>query len=409
MRERRMYKNNTKNCKFIEADLGEYAYCDFLTEENARKAKNFAKTLEEYHSTPLVSLDALASRFGVKKIYVKDESKRMGLNAFKGVGVFYGVSRVICDRFDLDIEKTSFEDLMAPELNQKIRELVFIAATDGNHGKGLSWILGKLGCKCHIYMPKNSTEARVKAIESYGATVTVTDGNYDETLRIVIEQAAQNDWIHIQDQAWEGYTEITNLISEGYTIIADEAMNQMKQDGSKQPTHIILQAGAGSFAFGILGYFANVCKEEKPYMVLAEPENADCYYQSVMNGKYSVVTGELETIMAGLSVGEANFVAWENLRTIVEGYASCSDTISARGMRILSSPIGEDPRVISGESGALGFGLLSMICQSEDYVDIKRRMKVDEDSVVLLISTEGDTDPAVYEEVIWNGGYSTEM
>ncbi len=404
-----MYKNNTKNCKFIEAELGEYNYCDFLTEENAKKAKRFIETLEEYESTPLVSLDALASRFGVQKVYVKDESKRMGLNAFKGVGVLYGVARLICDRFDLDIEKIGFNDLMAPELNSKIQELVFIAATDGNHGKGLSWILSKLGCKCHIYMPKNSTEARVKAIENYGATVTVTDGNYDDTLRIVIEKAAENDWIHVQDQAWEGYTKVTNLISEGYTIIADEALGQMQEDGSEKPTHIILQAGAGSFAFGILGYFANVFKESKPYMVLAEPENADCYYQSVTNGEYTVVTGELETIMAGLSVGEANFVAWETLRTIVEGYASCSDSISARGMRILSSPIGDDTRIISGESGALGFGLLSMLCQSNDYEDIKNQMKIDENSVVLLISTEGDTDPKVYEDVIWNGGYGTEI
>lgn len=404
-----MYKNNTKNCKFIEAELGEYKYCDFLTKENAKKAEKFILTLEGYEPTPLVSLDALAARFGVQKVYVKDESKRMGLNAFKCVGVLYGVARLICDRFDLDIETTSFDDLMAPELNSKIRELIFIAATDGNHGKGLSWILNKLGCKCHIYMPKNSTDARVKAIENYGATVTVTDGNYDETLRIVIDEAAENDWIHVQDQAWEGYTKVTNLISEGYTLIADEALCQMQEDGSAQPTHIILQAGAGSFAFGILGYYANVFKENKPYMVLAEPENADCYYQSVTNGEYTVVTGELETIMAGLSVGEANFVAWETLSTIVEGYASCSDSISARGMRILSSPLGDDTRIISGESGALGFGLLSMLCQSNDFEDIKNQMKIDENSVVLLISTEGDTDPKVYEDVIWNGGFSTEM
>ena len=404
-----MYKNNTKSCKFIEAELGEYSYCDFLKKENADRAKRFVQTLEDYKPTPLVSLDRLSKRFGVSKIYVKDESKRMGLNAFKGVGVFYGVARLICEKFNLDIEKISFDDLMAPELNSKIRELVFIAATDGNHGKGLSWILEKLGCKCHIYMPKNSTDARVKAIEHFGATVTVTDENYDDTLRIVIDKAAENDWIHVQDQAWEGYTKVTNLISEGYTIIADEALDQMNEMGTKQPTHIILQAGAGSFAFGIMGYYANVFKENKPYMVLAEPENADCYYHSVMNSKYSVVTGELETIMAGLSVGEANIVAWENLRTIVEGYASCSDSISARGMRILSSPLGDDARIISGESGALGFGFLSMLCQSNEYAEIHNQMKIDENSVILLISTEGDTDPKVYEDVVWNGAYSTSL
>ncbi|GAA0178380.1 diaminopropionate ammonia-lyase [Clostridium sediminicola] len=402
-----MNTNNANSCKFIDVKLGDYNFCDFLTKENAEKALRFVQTQEDYKPTPLVSLNCLAKRFGVSKIYVKDESKRMGLNAFKGVGVFYGVARLICEKFDLDIEKISFDDLMEPKLNSKIQELVFVAATDGNHGKGLAWILSKLGCECNIYMPKNTTDARVKAIENLGANVTVTDGNYDETLRVVIEKAAENDWIHVQDQAWEGYTKVTNLISEGYTIIADETLKQMNEDGTKQPTHIILQAGAGSFAFGIMGYYANALKNSKPYMCLAEPENAACYYDSVINGKYSIVPGELKTVMAGLSVGEANIVAWEYLRTIVEGYASCSDVITARGMRILSSPIENDQRIISGESGALGLGLLSMICQSAEYKDIQNKMGIDENSVILVISTEGDTDPGVYEDIVWNGALST--
>jgi len=395
--------NNTNDCKFIDTKLEKYTLCDFLTKDKAEKAKVFVQTEKEYNVTPLVSLDCLAHKFGVKKIYVKDESKRMGLNAFKVVGVLYSVARLICKKFDLDIGKITFEDLMETELNNKIKELVFIAATDGNHGKGLAWVSSKLGCKCNIYMPKNTTSARVEAIEEFGATVIVTDENYDNTLEIVIEKASENNWIHVQDQAWEGYTEITNLISEGYTIIADEALRQMNDDGSKQPTHIILQAGAGSFAFGILGYFANVFKNSKPYMVIAEAENAACYYESVINGKFSTVLGELETVMAGLSVGSPNIVAWENLKTIVEGYASCSDKIAARGMRILSSPIGEDKRIISGESGALGLGLLSMTCQSTEYNDIQKKMGIDGNSVILLINTEGDTDPVVYENIVWDG------
>lgn len=395
--------DSTKDCKFVGVQLKEYNLCDFLTKANAEKVKSFIQTQEEYNVTPLVSLERLAKKFNVKKIYVKDESKRMGLNAFKGVGVLYSVVRLICEKFDLDIDKIKFEDLIEKELNNKIRKLVFIAATDGNHGKGLAWVSSKLGCQCNIYMPKNTTKARVEVIEDLGATVVVTDKNYDNTLEMVVEKASENNWIHVQDQAWEGYTKVTNLISEGYTVIADEALIQMNDDGTKQPTHVILQAGAGSFAFGFLGYFANVLKSSKPYMVIAEAENAACYYSSVIKGEFSIVPGDLETVMAGLSVGSPNIVAWEYLKTIVEGYASCSDKIAARGMRILSSPLGEDERIISGESGSLGLGLLSMTCQSTEYKDIQKKMGIDENSVILLVNTEGDTDPVVYENIVWDG------
>lgn len=395
--------NTTKDCNFIDVELGSYKTCDFLSLESAKKARQFVKTHPDYQPTPLVSLEELSKLFGVKKIYVKDESKRMGLNAFKGVGVLYAVSELIAKKFDLDIDKISFKDFLEPRLNEEIRKLTLAAATDGNHGKGLAWVAKKLGCKCHIYMPKNTSKFRVEAIEDLGAKVMVTDLNYDHTLRLVIEEANKKGWLHIQDQAWDGYTEIANAISRGYTIIGDEILDQMKKDATLRPTHIILQAGAGTFAFGIFGYFTNIFFDNKPYMVVAESKNAACFYKSIEEGKFTRVSGDLETLMAGLSVGEPNIVAWENLQTIVEGYASCSDEITARGMRILSSPLKDDKRIISGESGALGLGLASMICQSLEYKKIKELMKINEESVLLFINTEGDTDPESYKRIVWDG------
>ena len=400
---------STKDCNYIDVKLMKYETCDFLSKENAEKARKFVETQEDYEITPLVSLEELSKLFGVKKIYVKDESKRMGLNAFKGVGVLYAVSELICKRFNLDIEKINFNDLLEPKLNDQIRKLTFVAATDGNHGKGLAWVAKKLGCKCNIYMPKNTTNARIEAIENLGAKVIVTDVNYDDTLRTVIKEADKNAWIHVQDQAWEGYTEITNAISKGYSIIADEILEQMNNDSIDKPTHIILQAGAGTFAFGIFGYFTNVFQENKPYMVVSESNNAACFYSSIEKGKLTKISGGLETVMAGLSVGEPNIVAWENLRTIVEGYASCSDNITARGMRVLSSPLKGDERIISGESGALGFGLFSMVCQSSEYRNIKEVMGINEKSVLLFINTEGDTDPESYRKIVWDGQLNIEV
>ncbi|MDM8533987.1 diaminopropionate ammonia-lyase [Clostridiaceae bacterium HSG29] len=402
-----MQKNKSKHCEYISAEKkSSKMECDFLTAKSAEKVYDFVSTSDDYSCTPLVALDSLADRYGVKKIYVKDESKRMGLNAFKGVGVFYGVARIICEKLGLDISETSFSDFMKPEINEKLRKLTFIAATDGNHGNGLAYVTKMIGCKCVIYMPKNTTKPRVDLIREKGAEVFVTEYNYDDTLRLVIDKAAESGWVHFQDQAWEGYKEITNLISEGYTIIAHECMKQMNEDGVSQPTHIILQAGAGTFAFGILGYFVNVLSDSKPQMIISEPKNANCYYQSAIKKEYINVTGELETIMAGLAVGEANIAAYDYLYNWVDGYASCDDVVSARGMRILANPIGDDKKVVSGESGALGFGLLSMICDHEDYSDIKEKCNIDENSIVLLISTEGNTDPEMYEKIVWNGAYN---
>lgn len=400
-----------KSLNYLSSNIKdeEYKLCDFFTKENALQGIQFMKTLEEYKKTPLVNLKNLANKFSVKKIYVKDESKRMGLNAFKGIGVFYGVMKVICEKFDLDFKTITFDDLLKEPLKGKIQALTFIAATDGNHGKGLAWVSKKLGCSCHIYMPKNTTDARVKAIENFGATVTVTKENYDGTLRIAIDEAKRNNWEHIQDQTWQGYTAIPNLISEGYSIIAEEICQQMAEDGEDRPTHVLLQAGAGTFALGIMGYYGNIYKDNKPNMFILEPENANCYFVSKLNQKYTTVDGDLETVMAGLSVGEPNTVAWDTLSTLVNGYVSCKDSVTATGMRILGNPLLDDERVISGESGALGMGVLSMVCRDKSLAEIKSQMKIDENSVILLISTEGNTDPEIYEKIVWDGLYSTEL
>ncbi len=394
-----------KQCDYLVGEVKEYKYCDFLTVSNAERAVRFVKSYPEYQKTPLINLQELAKKFNVKNILVKDESKRLGLNAFKGVGVLYGAVKVICEKFSLDINNLSFKDLLVGELNKKIKEMTFIAATDGNHGRGLAWVAQKLGCACHIYMPKNTTEARIRAIESLGAKVIVTEGNYDETLKIVIEEAKRNNWEHIQDQAWEGYTKITNFISEGYTIIADEIREQLLEYNIEKPTHIFLQAGAGTFALGIMGYFANLYRDKKPYMGILEPKNAACYYNSIKNGKYTEIKGDLETIMAGLSVGEANIVAWDILKTIVDGYGSCEDSIAARGMRILANPLKGDTRIVSGESGAIGLGFVSMVCQLAEFEKLKEELKIDESSQILLISTEGDTDPEMYQSILWDMKY----
>ncbi|WP_158232533.1 diaminopropionate ammonia-lyase [Sporosarcina sp. P13] len=394
-------------CKVSSGKKQAIEKSNFLTVKKAEEIKDFFKTVEEYKETPLVSLDSLAEKLGVKKIYVKDESTRMGLNAFKVIGGLYGISKILCEKLNVELHEITFDYLLSEEVYEVIKDFVFISATDGNHGKGIAWMANKLGCKCVIYMPKNTVSSRVEAIESLGGTVHVTEMNYDDTMREVVKIAEENNWYHVQDQAWGEYTTIPNWISEGYMLIAHEANEQMIADETPAPTHIMLQAGAGSFAFGIAGYYADAYANNKPHMTILEPENAACYFESIQQDRYTTVSGELKTIMAGLSVGEPNTEAWTTLKAVTDAFVTLPDYVSARGMRVLASPLGTDQRVVSGESGSsIGIGLLSLV-DTKEAAGLKETLQLDEHSVVLLFNTEGNTDPEGYENIVWGGCYPT--
>ena len=395
-------KKNILGSEFYASNCKGTTDCDLFTPKVAANVIRYSKTLKEYKQTPLVDLKNMASLMGVKKVFVKDESYRMGLKAFKSIGVVYGVSKVISQKLGVSLDDIDFDYFLQPEVNKKIKDIVLIAATDGNHGKGLAYAAKLLGCKCHIYMPSQTAKARVTAIENLGASVEVTKFNYDDTLRLVIEKAEEMDWCHVQDQAWEGYTERTNFISQGYTAIADEIQTQLN---GEVPTHIVLQAGAGSFAVGIMAYYSKLSENNKPHMTIVEPDTAGCYMKSALEGKFSTIQGDLETIMAGLSVGEPNIYAYSVLKDIVDYYITCPNEYAATGMRILANPIDSDTKIISGESGAVGFGISYAICTIDALKTIKEEMKLDKNSVLLFISTEGDTDPEIYKDIVWNGMY----
>lgn len=378
----------------------------FLGEAAVSHIRRFHETVPGYRATPLARLDALAAKLGVKHIYVKDESKRFGLNAFKGLGGIYAVTRVLCRELNLDINQVTFDALKAPEIKEKIKDTVFITATDGNHGRGVAWAASQYGCKSYIYMTKGTAQSRVDAIKAAGAEdVIVTDMNYDDTVRLAARLAEENGWKLTQDTAWDGYEEIPEWITQGYTTMGAEIMDQLRLDGIFSPTHLILQAGVGSFAGSILGYFANRFGGQPPVTTIVEPINVACVFESALanDGNPHVVPGIQETIMAGLNCGEPCLTTWSILRDFSSYYAACPDYVTAKGMRTLANPLGNDPKIVSGESGAVGLGLLALLMEQDDLSDVRGLMGLDEDSVVLLISTEGDTDPVGYYDVIYNG------
>lgn len=378
----------------------------FLGEAAVSHIRRFHETVPGYRATPLARLDALAAKLGVKHIYVKDESKRFGLNAFKGLGGIYAVTRVLCQELNLDINQVTFEALKTPEIKKKIKDTVFITATDGNHGRGVAWAASQYGCKSYIYMTKGTAQSRVDAIKAAGAEdVIVTDMNYDDTVRLAARLAEENGWKLTQDTAWDGYEEIPEWITQGYTTMAAEILDQLRLDGITRPTHLFLQAGVGSFAGSILGYFANRFGGQPPVTAIVEPVNVACVFESALasDGKPHAVPGIQETIMAGLNCGEPCLTTWRILRDLSSYYAACPDYVTAKGMRTLANPLGNDPKIVSGESGAVGLGLLALLMEQDELSDVRGLMGFNEDSVVLLISTEGDTDPVGYYDVIYNG------
>jgi diaminopropionate ammonia-lyase len=377
-------------------------YPEDLKENRVKQVRAFHESVDGYAATPLWRLPNLAGRLGLKNFYVKDESYRFGLNAFKSLGATWALARILGERLGQPVSLLNFSFFKQPAIREKIQNLVFVTATDGNHGRGLAWAAGQLGCKSVIFMPVGTVKSRVANIQKEGARVHVTDKNYDDTVRLAAGVAKENGWIIVQDTAWEGYEKIPAWIVQGYATMAAESLEQIIATGAEPPTHLFVQAGVGSMAAAVLGVYANRLKVSCPCVFIVESDQADCMYQSGLadDGRPRAVGGELNTIMAGLACGEANPFAWEILRDFSEGFISCSDGVAVRGMQILANPGPGDRHIVSGESGAVGPGLVHCLMTDPKYSDLKEKMNLTHASSVLCFSTEGDTDPENYRKII---------
>ncbi len=380
---------------------------DFLNEESAKKVKNFHGSFPMYKETPLRKMDRLASELGLGSIYVKDESYRFGLNAFKVLGGSYAIGNYIAQKLNKDIAELPYNKIISNEVRDSLGDVVFVTATDGNHGRGVAWTANQLKQKSVVYMPKGSAIERLDNIKAEGAEASITDMNYDEAVRLANEQATTQGWVMVQDTAWEGYEDIPTWIIQGYQTMGYEAYDQLKRYKEDKPTHIFLQAGVGSMASSITGLFSSIYGEERPIITIVEPNKADCIFRTAKanDDKIHFVTGDMDTIMAGLACGEPCTIGWEILKDYADNFISCPDYVAAKGMRILGNPPRGDERVISGESGAATLGCVAEIMTNPELVWLKDKLKLDHESKVLFFSTEGDTDKTNYKDVVWNGKY----
>lgn len=394
-----------KECfKIVSLEHGSRAAAfDVLSHGAACGVRAYHESFPQYTPTPLASLPETAELLGLGELYVKDESKRFGLNAFKVLGGSWAIGCWMGEKMGLAAEKLSYAALRAPENKERLGNITFVTATDGNHGRGVAWTARELGMKSVVYMPRGSASERLDNIRAAGAEASITQFNYDDTVRLAAAHAEEYGWVLVQDTAWDGYEDIPRNIMQGYLTMGLEAYEKLPQ----KPTHIFLQAGVGAMAGAMAGFFATVYGEDRPIITVVEPNRADCLFRTAQanDGKLHFVTGDMDTIMAGLACGEPCSLAWDVLSRCADHFISCPEYAAAKGMRILGNPAGADDRVISGESGASAFGCVAAIMTEAELAPIREKLGLDKNSKVLCFSTEGATDRENYRSIVWDGKY----
>jgi len=371
-----------------------------FSSEVIRRVRKFHQTLPNYEPTPLARLDNLAGHLGVGAIRVKDESHRCGLNAFKVLAASFALCTHLARKLNLDPANADFTLLSSDRFKDLSADLTCITATDGNHGRAVAWAARQLGCRAVVYMPKGTTAARLESIRDLGAEVGIIGGNYDDAVQLAADRARENNWLLLQDTVGPGYEDIPIRVMQGYLTLFEEAFEQL---GGSRPTHVFIQCGVGSLAGSLQAYLVEKFGEHRPRLTIVEPTRAACYYQSIVagDGKPRAVQGDLNTIMAGLACGEPNLLSWRILRDFADCFVACPDEVTVQGMRVLGNPLQGDDRVISGESGAVTLGLLFRILRLPELGPLKQALNITPDSIILLFSTEGDTDPAMYRKIVW--------
>lgn len=365
----------------------------------AMSVLEFHRSFPGYQPTPLVRLTNLAHSLGISDIYVKDESRRFGLKAFKVLGATYAIAHVIAQRTGSGEGALCFGLFESDIIRHELSRFTLVTATDGNHGCAVAWTARMLGCGAVVYMPQGSAPSRIEAVREQGAEVRVINGNYDDAVHLAAKRSREDNVIVVQDTAWEGYAGIPLRIMQGYLTIMVEALQQFHGGA---PTHVFVQCGVGSLAAAMQAYLVALFDENRPIFSVVEPFEAACFYESMAahNGNPHKVNGDLRTIMAGLACGEPNILAWRILRSYADGFMACSDSVALEGMRMLGNPLPGDAKVVSGESGAVTAGVLARILGSSAETSIKDSLGLTHTSRVLLLSTEGDTDPEMYKRAL---------
>lgn len=358
------------------------------------------RSLPEYEPTPLICLPDLAKNLGIKQLYIKDESFRFGLKAFKALGSTYAIYRMINDY----IREQNGPEVTANNFysNSFLRpnEFTFCTATDGNHGRAVAWAARKLRQKSVIYMPGNSVMARIENIESEGAKVIVVDGNYDKAVRLAADDAKNNGWQIVSDTSWSGYEKIPRYIMAGFLTMFREIHQELEE--AVDIDAVFIQAGVGALAASASWFYNREYDLSNPKLISIEPTNAACLLESIksLDGIPVSFNNDQNSIMAGLNCGTPSPAAWPFIKTGFDLFMSVSDEYCIDAMQKYYNPTGKDRQIVSGESGAAGLAGLMALFNHEPSETIRSKLGLGDESTILLINTEGDTDPVAFDTLV---------
>ncbi|WP_371170646.1 diaminopropionate ammonia-lyase [Aliiroseovarius sp. 2305UL8-7] len=347
-----------------------------------------------YAPTPLVSLSGLAGQIGIGRIDYKHEGPRFGLGSFKALGGAYAAMRVLQRELGERLgHAVTLEDIRKGVYADACSQITLSSATDGNHGRSLAWGCQRVGAPCKIYIHAEVSEGRAQAMRDLGADVVRIDGDYDESVNLAKSEAEENGYFVVSDTSWEGYSEPPRDVMAGYGVMTREACEAM----GAAPTHVFLQGGVGGLAASVAAFLRQYWGEKTPRVVIVEPDLAACLYESARKGAPTVVQINEETIMAGLSCGEPSEMAWDILREEASDFVTMPDSIVAPTVRLLANAESGDEKVEAGESAVAG--LATLIAAMRD-ADMAEALGLNASSRVMLIGSEGITDPAIFAAIM---------
>lgn len=347
-----------------------------------------------YEPTPLVALPALASKISVGAIHYKHEGPRFGLGSFKALGGSYAAMRIL----QREISSRTGKDVSLPDIrNGQYRDecagITLASATDGNHGRSLAWGCQRFGAPCRIYIHAEVSESRAQAMRDLGADVIRISGDYDASVMLAKNEAKENGWFVVSDTSWPGYSQPPRDVMAGYGVMTREICEAL----DPPPSHVFLQGGVGGLAAGVVAGLRQYWGDNAPRVIIVEPELAACLYESACTGTATSVAIAEETIMAGLSCGEPSELAWEILAEEASDFLTIPDALVAPAVRLLARPLEDDPAIEAGESAVAG--LAALIAARQD-TGLSAKLGLDGQSRVLLIGSEGVTDPAIFAEIM---------
>ena len=344
--------------------------------------------------TPAWSMSGLATSLGVGTITLKDESMRSDLGSFKALGAPNALIRLIARRWPE--RNWTATELFSGQHAASLHDFCVITATDGNHGRALAAAAQSVGCRCVIVLHANVSTEREDAIAALGAEIVRIAGNYDESVNEAARLARANGWEVVSDTSYEGYEEVPRDVMQGYGVIAEELLSDAPGDECPY-THVFLQGGVGGLAAGIVSHFWERYGERRPTFIIVEPVQADCLYQSALQGRPCRATGSVDSLMAGLACGETSPLAWRFLQPAVDLFMTISDAEAEDAMRELASGAHGDIPVVGGESAVAGFAALKNLLRIPEW---KEKAALTTAARVLLISTEGATAPGAYKRIV---------